>query len=303
MHFCSMFKRLQQKWGVNGINMALIITTFALGGSACARIAGILLKLIFLEKNTIWWVAYVLLVTILWPICVILISFPLGQFKFFKNYLFRIWSKISGKTLENDPKNTNFVKKQTKIAIFASGKGSNADNIISYFKLNQLADVSLIVSDNPLAGVLAIAEKNNIPVMVLSKEDRLNYATCIERLRKSEIDFIVLAGYLKKIPSVLIEKFPNKIINIHPALLPKYGGKGMYGAKVHQAVIENNEKESGITIHFVDEIYDHGKIIFQEKCEIESGESIESLATKVHHLEYEHFPRTIADAIQKQNQR
>ena len=133
-----MFKKLQQKWGVNGLNMALIITTFALGGSACARIAGQLLKLSSLEKNTIWWVVYILLVTILWPICVIVISFPLGQFKFFKNYLFRIWSKMSGKTVENDRKKNNFTKKKTKIAIFASGKGSNADNIISYFKLNQL---------------------------------------------------------------------------------------------------------------------------------------------------------------------
>lgn len=303
MHFCNMFKRLQQKWGVNGINMALIITTFALGGSACARIAGQLLKLSSLEKNTIWWVIYIILVTILWPICVILISFPLGQFKFFKNYLFRIWSKITGKSSENRENQNNLAKKKPKIAIFASGKGSNVNNIISYFNLNQLADVSLIVSDNPMAGVIAIAENNNIPVMILSKEDRLNYASCIKGLHKNEIDFIVLAGYLKKIPSVLIKKYPNKIINIHPALLPKYGGKGMYGAKVHQAVIENNEKESGITIHFVDEIYDHGKIIFQEKCEIESGESIESLASKVHDLEYEHFPRTIAEVIQKQNQR
>jgi formyltetrahydrofolate-dependent phosphoribosylglycinamide formyltransferase len=298
-----MFKRLQQKWGVNGINMALIISTFALGGSACARIAGQLLKLSSLEKNTIWWVIYIILVTILWPICVILISFPLGQFKFFKNYLFRIWNKITGKSSENRQNQNDFAKKKPKIAIFASGKGSNVNNIISYFKLNQLADVSLVVSDNPMAGVLGIAENNNIPFMILSKEDRLNYASCIEGLYKNEIDFIVLAGYLKKIPSVLIRKYPNKIINIHPALLPKYGGKGMYGAYVHQAVIENNEKESGITIHFVDEIYDHGEIIFQEKCEIESGESIESLATKVHDLEYEHFPRTIAEVIQKQNQR
>ena len=303
MHFCNMFKKLQQKWGVNGINMALIITTFALGGSACARIAGQLLKIASLEKNTIWWVIYVLLVTILWPICVILISFPLGQFTFFKNYLFRIWSKMSGKKAEKHQNKSDFAKKKTKIAIFASGKGSNADNIISYFKLNHIAGVALIVSDNAAAGVLEIAKKNSIPVMVLSKEDRLNYTSCIEYLHKNDIDFIVLAGYLKKIPGTLISQFPNKIINIHPALLPKYGGKGMYGAKVHQAVIENNEKESGITIHFVDEIYDHGKIIFQEKCEIDTGESIESLATKVHNLEYEHFPRIIAEVIQKQNQR
>ena len=139
--------------------------------------------------------------------------------------------------------------------------------------------------------------------MILSKEDRHNYASCIENLNEKQIDFIVLAGYLKKIPSILTDRFPNKIINIHPALLPKYGGNGMYGVKVQQAVIDNNEKESGITIHFVDEIYDHGKIIFQEKCEIENGESIESLENKIHQLEYKHFPRIIAEVIQKQNQR
>ena len=283
--------------------MALIITTFALGGSACARIAGLLLKLIFLEKNTIWWVVYVLLVTILWPICVIIISFPLGQFKFFKNYLFRIWSKMSGKTPEKDQKNTDFIKKQTKIAIFASGKGSNAENIISYFNSNRTVEVALIVSDNAVAGVLDIAKKNDIPVMILSKEDRLNYSSCILNLINLGVDFIVLAGYLKKIPVSLIHQFPEKIINIHPALLPKYGGKGMYGANVHQAVIENNESESGITIHYVDEIYDHGKIIFQAKCEIEKGETIESLANKIHNLEHKHFPRVIAEVIQKQNQR
>lgn len=298
-----MFKKLQQKWGVNGINMVLIITTFALGGSACAKIAGFLLKLTSLEKNAIWWIIYVLLVTIVWPICVIVISFPLGQFRFFKNYLFRIWSKMSGKNSENNSKTTKNIKKQTKIAIFASGKGSNADNIISYFKLNQIADVVIIVSDNPEAGVLKIADKNNIRFVVLSKEDRLNYTSCIEILHRHDVDFIVLAGYLKKIPGSLISQFPDKIMNIHPALLPKYGGKGMYGTNVHRAVIENKEKESGITIHFIDEIYDHGKIIFQEKCEIENGETAESLANKIHNLEHKHFPRVIAEVIQKQNQR
>jgi len=131
----------------------------------------------------------------------------------------------------------------------------------------------------------------------------LNFASCIKNLSINEIDFIVLAGYLKKIPASLISQYPDKIINIHPALLPNYGGKGMYGTNVHQAVIENKEKVSGITIHFVDEIYDHGKIIFQEKCDIENGESIESLANKIQNLEYEHFPRVIAEVIQKKNQR
>jgi formyltetrahydrofolate-dependent phosphoribosylglycinamide formyltransferase len=303
MHFCNMLKRLRKKWGVNGLNMALIIATFAIGGSACDRVAGFLLKNTALDKNIIWWIFYILLVTILWPVCVIIISFPLGQFQFFKNYLFRIWGKMTGKSPKNNQNTSDLKEIIAKIAIFASGKGTNTDNIISYFKNNRIAKVSIVITDNPDAGVIEIANKNNIPVLVLLKEARLDYSACIKKLQEFNIDFIVLAGYLKKIPVSLISLFPEKIINIHPALLPKHGGKGMYGSSVHQSVIENKDTESGITIHLVDEIYDNGKIIFQQTCNIEPGETAESLAKKIHELEYSYFPRVIADLIQKQNQR
>lgn len=294
-----MFKKLKQKWGVNGWNMALIISTFALGGSACARVAGFLLKWSGMEKNLAWWFFYIILVSFLWPVCVIMISFPLGQFRFFQNYLLRIWGKLSRKTPKNTPKKDFFDNKLTKIAIFASGKGTNANNIISYFKLNQIAQVSLIITDNPAAGVIEIASKHGIPTLVLSKNDRKDYSGCQEKLAQLGVNLIVLAGYLKKIPESLIRKYPESIINIHPALLPKYGGKGMYGGHVHQAVLDNHEAQSGITIHYVDEIYDHGKIIFQDYCTIASDETPATLAEKIHELEYMHYPKVIASLIQK----
>jgi phosphoribosylglycinamide formyltransferase 1 len=193
------------------------------------------------------------------------------------------------------------------IAIFASGAGSNAaviiDSLHSYI-LSTKAQVSLIVTNNLNAGVIAIAKNHQINVQFLDLKGKneddaaaLYISVCI----KYKIDFIVLAGYLKKIPLGLIQQFPNKIINIHPALLPAYGGKGMYGNKVHQAVINANEKQSGITIHFVDEVYDHGKIIFQAACQIDNKDTAESLAQKIHVLEHQHYTKVIADTIVSQN--
>ncbi len=296
MQFCGMLKKLQQKWGVNSGKMVLILVTFALGGSSCARLADFLLQIFFDEKNIFWWTAYFFLIVILWPICVIIISIPLGQYSFFKSYIFRIWGKMSGKSGKTD-------QKTTKIAIFASGKGSNTNNIISYFKDISSIKIALILTDNSEAGVINVAKNNQIPFHILNKVDRVDYANCIEKLKNNHIDFIVLAGYLKKIPESLILAFPEKIINIHPALLPKYGGKGMYGSKVHESVIAKKETKSGITIHFVDEQYDHGKIIFQQICDVSPMDSAETLAEKIHQLEYTHFPRVIYEVIQKQNQR
>lgn len=171
------------------------------------------------------------------------------------------------------------------IAIFASGAGSNAQKIISYFKKSKKIDIALLVCNNPNAGVLKIAAAANIPVLIIEKE-AFRITGYIEELKKRQINFIVLAGFLWKIPPVLIHSFHDKIINIHPALLPAYGGKGMYGNAVHAAVIDAREKESGITIHYVDEMYDHGKTIFQATCTIDENESSESLSEKIHELEH-----------------
>ncbi len=180
-----------------------------------------------------------------------------------------------------------------QIAIFASGAGSNAKKIIEHFKIKKdKASVALIICSNANAGVLKIATSENIKVLIIEK-NKFEEDGYLSEVIKNKINLIVLAGFLWKIPHVLIQSYQNKIINIHPALLPKYGGKGMYGDRVHEAVIKSKEKESGITIHYVDEIYDHGKILFQAKCKIDENETAESLATKIHLLEHQHYPLII----------
>lgn len=183
------------------------------------------------------------------------------------------------------------------ICILASGAGTNAQNIIRYFKLNGKAEVSLVISNKGSAGVLEKAALENVPVMVLNGKEHFEDKRLSEFLLKEKTDLVVLAGFLLLVPEHLIKAFPNKIINIHPALLPKYGGKGMYGVKVHEAVINNKEKESGITIHYVNEKYDEGKTIFQAKCAVSPSDTPETLAAKVHALEYEHFPRVIEQIL------
>jgi len=190
-------------------------------------------------------------------------------------------------------------KQKKNIAIFASGTGTNAANIIRYFSEKRTAHIALIVSNNPAAGVLKIAEENNIPVLLLQKEKFFRGDAYVPELQHAAIDFIVLAGFLWKIPSALINAYRDNIINIHPALLPKHGGKGMYGNFVHEAVLSTAEKESGITIHFVDEVYDNGKIIFQTTCPIYENDTAETLAKRIHELEYEYFPVVIDEVIGK----
>ncbi len=184
-----------------------------------------------------------------------------------------------------------------KLAIFASGAGSNAEKIIETFCDNNSISISLIVCNNPSAGVLKIAESKKIPFLILEKEKFFNGNGFVDELKAAEISFIVLAGFLWKVPETLIRVYPKKIINIHPALLPKYGGKGMYGNRVHEAVIAAGEKESGISIHFVDDLYDHGQIILQAKCMIEEKDDAVSLAKKIHLLEHRHFSATIATLL------
>ena len=186
-----------------------------------------------------------------------------------------------------------------RIAIFSSGTGSNAKKIIDHLSAlnesgNCAAIVSLIVCNKPGAGVLKIAEENNIPTLLIEKEKFFRGNAYTDELKSADIDFIVLAGFLWKIPVALIKAFHGKMINIHPALLPKYGGKGMYGNFVHEAVLANKEKESGITIHYVDEVYDHGQIILQATCLVSEDETPESLAKKVQVLEHRHFPPAVA---------
>ena len=192
-------------------------------------------------------------------------------------------------------------KQKKRMVIFASGAGSNAQKIIDYFKEKTTAEIVLIVSNNPEAGVIKIAAKENIPVLLIEK-NQFKESGYLKEIKKSNPDLIILAGFLWKIPAVLIQSFPHKIINIHPALLPAYGGKGMYGNAVHTAVVAAQEKESGITIHFVDEKYDHGETIFQAKCSLSENENAESLAKKIHKLEHEYYPQTIEELLRERKE-
>lgn len=283
-----MFERLKQKWKVNGVNLVLIIATFALGGSLCGYAGRKILMLTHLEKGVFWFIIYILLVTLLWPLCVLLISVPLGQFRFFKNYISKIWNKMSG------GKNSSHV---SRIAIFASGTGSNAAKIIDHFATSTTVKVALVVSNKPGAGVLQIAANAGIPSLLIDKERFFKGDGYLPELHKFNVDLIVLAGFLLKMPATLLNAYPKRIVNIHPALLPKYGGKGMYGQAVHEAVIAAGDTESGISIHFVDEIYDHGEIIFQAKCEVSQTDTAETLAQKIHVLEHANYPGVIAGIL------
>ena len=185
----------------------------------------------------------------------------------------------------------------TQIALFASGNGSNAENIADYFTNSSHIKVSLVISNKTDAFVHQRAKDLDIPSYSFTNQQFKQGTDILTLLADNNIGFIVLAGFLLKVPHLLLSEYPNKIINIHPALLPKYGGKGMYGDRVHKKVIEMGDKKSGITIHYVNEKYDEGEIIFQESCNIDPEDNYEDVAKKVHKLEYNYFPRIIEDVI------
>ncbi len=185
-----------------------------------------------------------------------------------------------------------------KIALFASGSGTNVDNIVNYFENKAINNQYLILVNNPNAKVIEKAEKRNLPVYIFDR-NMLNNGMLEEKLADFAPDLIVLAGFLWKFPEVLVKKYDNQIINIHPALLPKYGGKGMYGHFVHEAVVENKENETGITIHFVNENYDEGAIILQERTTVLPNFTAEDVARAVQALEYKHFPIVIEELLNK----
>ena len=180
-----------------------------------------------------------------------------------------------------------------RIAIFASGNGTNAMNLIHFFENSNDAEIVFVLANRSDAGVLTKAENAGIQTVVLSNQEIEAGVAVVRVCMEQAIDVIVLAGFLRKIPAELIRQYPNRIVNIHPALLPNYGGKGMYGEHVHQAVIAAGEKESGISIHLVDEEYDHGKTIFQAKLAILPQETPDTLAQRIHQLEHQHYPKVI----------
>jgi formyltetrahydrofolate-dependent phosphoribosylglycinamide formyltransferase len=288
-----MFNRLQQKWKVTGWQLTLILCTFALGGSLCGYFTRLIIQPLGIENAFLYGTLYFVLLTLLWPVCVLTISIPLGQYPFFRNYLRKMGSRFGlGKTPAEQPEHAH-----VNIAIFASGAGSNALRLMEHFAGHPHIKISLLVSNKHGAGALHHASNHGISTLIIEKERFFRGDTYLPELESAGIDFIVLAGFLWKIPPALIQAYPERIVNLHPALLPKYGGKGMYGKHVHEAVLAAGEEESGITIHFVDEQYDHGATIFQAMCPVEKEDTPETLAAKIHQLEHKHLPAVVENLI------
>ena len=186
-----------------------------------------------------------------------------------------------------------------RIAIFASGSGSNAQKIMEHFKRSPEAEVVLVLTNNPQAYVLQRADNFEVPSHIFTRNEFYNTDDVIKLLKNLQVDLIVLAGFLWLVPISLLKAFPNRIINLHPALLPKYGGAGMYGDHVHKAVLAAGEEESGITIHFVNEMFDEGEIIHQSKFKIEPGDNLEMIKFKGQQLEHLHFPKVVENLLKK----
>ena len=187
-----------------------------------------------------------------------------------------------------------------RIAIFASGSGSNAEAIARYLADRTDVEISLILTNNPEAGVIQRARRLHVPVVVFDRKTFYDSERIIDLLRNQTIDLVVLAGFMMLVPEKLVQAFPRQIINIHPALLPKYGGKGMYGHFVHEAVVAAGEAKSGITIHYVNEVYDEGEIIFQAPCALTPADTPDDVARKVQALEHEHYPRVVGQVVADQ---
>lgn len=311
-----MFERLQKKWKVNGLQLLLILCTFAIGGSLTGYAGRKLMNIFAIETGWLWVVVYILLITLLWPMAVLLVSIPFGQYRFFTGYLKKMGRRIgisrqSAVSSQQPADNTSVLstvnrhsdsyREPAELAIFASGGGSNAQRIIEYFKNSSSVHIAVIVCNKPDAGVIQIAAKEKIPVLLIEKERFFRGDAYIPELKKYRVSFVILAGFLWKIPSSIIQAWSGKIINIHPALLPGYGGKGMFGNFVHEAVLAAREKESGITIHYVDDQYDHGATIFQARCPVYESDTASSLAQRIHQLEHEHYPRVIEKLVSQQS--
>ena len=184
-----------------------------------------------------------------------------------------------------------------KLAIFASGSGSNVENIYAYFSGRSDVEVVFVCTNKRDAFIVQRAKKLNLHVIIITKAELNSFDWLYEKLQNAKIDLIILAGFLLKLPAIMVKKYQNRILNIHPSLLPKYGGRGMYGDRVHKAVLENKELESGISIHFVNQNYDEGKLILQEACSISADETLETLISKIQQLEQKYFPPTIEKVL------
>ena len=293
-----MFQRLKQRWKVNGLQLFLILCVFAITGTTTAYLTREVTYWLNLDASSPWfWILKVLMLIFGYQVLILLFALPFGQFSFFWKYEKKIWRRMGFlKSSDATMHDNNNIR---RIAIFASGAGSNAQKIIDHFRHHTTIRVALIVCNKPQAGVLSIAKRENIPTLIIEKEKFFRGNGYVDELKKAGIDFIVLAGFLWKVPAALLRAWPHKIVNIHPALLPGYGGKGMYGAFVHKAVIDAKDRESGISIHFVDDIYDHGQVIFQARVPVSEDDTPESLEEKIHELEHKHYALVVEEVMGK----
>ena len=309
-----MFKRLQEKWGVSTHQFWILFIVFGLTGTTTAILTRYITAWLGMDASTFWvWKVLLRIGMLVFGYQFILLAYGalLGQWAFFWKYERKLLRKLGILRAEVKSQKLKVKKDQLqtpdsilplagqtkKIAIFASGAGSNAEKIITYLKDHSSIKVAVVVCNKPGAGVLDIAAANGLPTLIIEKERFFRGDSYLPELNQYGVGFIVLAGFLWKIPVALINAYPNRMINIHPALLPKYGGKGMYGMKVHEAVIAAGEKESGISIHYVNEHFDEGEIIFQAKCAIDENETPERLALKIHQLEHTYFPGLVEKTV------
>jgi formyltetrahydrofolate-dependent phosphoribosylglycinamide formyltransferase len=294
-NFAAMFKRLQQKWKLSGWQLFWVLCTFALGGSLCGFIGRTVITPLAIENGFLYGTVYFIILTITWPLCVLAVSIPFGQFNFFRSYLRKIASRFG--IIRSAESAAN--RRPANLAIFASGTGSNARRLMEHFAGHPLGRVVLLACNKPGAGALHHAAEFGISTLMLEKKRFSEGDGYLEELRAAGIDHIILAGFLWKMPQSLLAAFPNKIVNIHPALLPKFGGKGMYGKHVHEAVLAGGEQESGITIHLVDEHYDHGPRLLQVKCPVLPEDTADTLAARVHQLEHLHYPVAVEEWLKE----
>lgn len=290
-----MFQGLRKKWGVSPRQFAILFLVFALTGITAALLTRYISGWLGMGADSTWYAKILLRLGMLligYQFLLLLYGALLGQWAFFWRYEKKLLQKLG--ILRSE---TMYKPPTVPIAIFASGAGSNAAKIIERLQDHPIAKVALIVCNKPGAGVISIAENAGIPVLLIEKERFFRGDAYLPALKDLHIQWIVLAGFLWKIPASLVAAFPDHIINIHPALLPKYGGKGMYGQHVHTAVIAAGEKESGITIHYVNEHFDDGPPIFQAKCPVTPDDSPDSLAEKIHQLEHRYFPEIVEKLV------
>lgn len=284
-----MFTRLKKHWKADNKKLFFILLTFTITGSLTAWLSNRIGVWLLLDKFSLgWWLSKILVFIFGYQVLILIIGFCLGQFPFFWNYEKKILHAL--RLLKKINTNENLQIKN--ICLFVSGAGTNAQKIIDHFRNHPSIRVVLIVCNNPKAGAVTIAKQENIPLLLINRYT-LQESTFVKKLSTYNIDLVVLAGFLLKIPEALLKAYAGKIINLHPALLPAYGGAGMYGAAVHKAVIADGQKESGITIHYVDDEYDHGEVILQKRVGLDENESLETLIGKIRSLEHENFAPTI----------